>query len=545
MNNNENRPKVQGERSGAHGYGRSGNAGSRPNGNAGSRPNGNGRGKPGGRAFSKNGRSGGGVRKYTPKSAPESAAKPAPKPVDMSYLSDARLAASRSLDAWYRNGKYTNLEIDSYLNKCTLSDADRGLYTALVYGVTERLVTLDYIIAAYSSRKVSEIENQTMWALRLGVYQLVYMDRIPPHAAVSESVRIAGGISGGFVNGILRTFLRAGCAIPMPSESDTVTYLSVKYSVPAPLCRFWLNIYGRGGTVETLLADTLHRTPVTLRVNTLRHTPSEVLDALASSGTEAEISPYCGDVISLKASSPLTDGIGAGLYFVQDTASRLAVSALDAKPGDTVIDVCAAPGGKSVSCALDMDNRGRVYSFDLHENKLSLIRRMADLMGIDIITASSRDGRTPDESLIGKADRVICDVPCSGLGVIAKKPDIKYKNPDELTRLPDVQYAILSASAAYVKAGGMLLYSTCTLNPHENGGVVDKFLAEHPQFKPCDFVLADGKLKSDRGSLTLTPHEHGTDGFFMARLVRTEGTGDTEGTEGTEDTEDTEDTRPF
>jgi 16S rRNA (cytosine967-C5)-methyltransferase len=204
---------------------------------------------------------------------------------------------------------------------------------------------------------------------------------------------------------------------------------------------------------------------------------------------------------------------------VQDPASRLCVRALDPRPGETVIDTCAAPGGKSFSAAIDMKNRGSLYSFDLHENKISLIRKTADALGISILTAQAQNAKTPLPSLVGKADRVLCDAPCSGLGVIGKKPDIKYKPLSAVNALPEIQYAILTGASAYVRPGGVLVYSTCTLNPQENEQVVHRFLKANPAFSLTAFDLESAGKSSD-GMRTFFPHEDGCDGFFIAKMIR-------------------------
>jgi len=213
-------------------------------------------------------------------------------------------------------------------------------------------------------------------------------------------------------------------------------------------------------------------------------------------------------------------GANEGYFFIQDEASQICVEALGAESGELLIDVCSCPGSKSFGSAIRMENKGEIHSFDLHKSKLSLIERNALRLGIDIITAEERDGRRPDEALFGKADRVLCDVPCSGLGVIAKKPEIRYKDISEFARLPEIQYNILSESAKYVKRGGILVYSTCTVLPEENGENVKKFLSENPDFEAVEFSV--GGLLSQDGMLSLIPDEHNTDGFFVAKMKRKE-----------------------
>ena len=207
-----------------------------------------------------------------------------------------------------------------------------------------------------------------------------------------------------------------------------------------------------------------------------------------------------------------------GLCFVQDEASQLCVKALGARPNDFVIDTCSCPGGKSFGIALEMGNAGRLISLDLHESKLSLVENGAKRLGIEILETEVHNGTKPNEELVGKADRVLCDVPCSGLGVIAKKPEIRYKNIADFARLPEIQLAILENCSRYVKKGGVLVYSTCTVLPEENEENVEKFLSAHPEFAPCDFKV--GSVKSERGMLSLSPDKDGTDGFFVSKFIR-------------------------
>lgn len=425
-----------------------------------------------------------------------------------------RLAAAASLIAWEKNGRYANLEVAASLSDSAMNEADRALYTALVYGVIERVITLDHIIAGLSSRPLSEIDREALCALRLGIYQLTFMDRIPPHAAVSESVNAAPARSRGFVNALLRSYLRGGCRYTLP-EGDPLTRMSVEYSAPVELCAFWCERYGEELTAH-LLTSTTRNPDVTLRINPLQ-TSTE--DVLLDFQENASLCPLAPDMVTVKSAAHIADGIAAGKYIVQDPASRLCVRALDPQPGETVIDTCAAPGGKTLSAALDMGNEGQLIAFDLHENKLSLIRRTAASLGISILEVQARDARNPDPALIGTADRVLCDAPCSGLGVIGKKPDIKYKSLDSIRALPQIQYDILCGAAEYVRSGGTLVYSTCTLNPDENEHIVTRFLKEHPDFTAVDFDLGTAGGSTD-GRRTFYPHLDGCDGFFIAKMVR-------------------------
>ncbi len=432
----------------------------------------------------------------------------------------AREAAFSSLILCERDRKYSNLEIDAAIKKFALEGAEKGLYTTLVYGIIERKITLDYIISKLSSKPISELDANVITLLRLGLYQLIWLDRVPESAAVNETVNIAKKHTkaGGFVNAILRGFLReyGKDKLPYPDKSDKIEYLSVRYSC----CRDVVEILTKSvSDAEAVLAAFEETPDITLRVNTLKNTRDEILSHLEKEGVNAvptENSPFGIRLTDKKLTTSVTKLIDEGKVYIQDEASQIAVIAASPKPGDTVIDACACPGGKSFSAAILMENRGKVMSFDLHKNKLSLIRIGAEKLSVDIIETAVKDGGKFSEELAKVADLLICDAPCSGLGVIAKKPEIRYKSEAEISRLPEIQYAILANCANYVKHGGVLCYTTCTLNSDENEGVVERFLAANDSFVPENFTV--GGISSRDGMITLLPHLHKTDGFFITRL---------------------------
>ncbi len=417
----------------------------------------------------------------------------------------ARSLAMTSLLALERDGRYSNLEVDARLKSAALSPADRALYTRLVYGVTERRITLDWIIGRYSSRGAETLDPDVRCALRMGIYQLLWTDRIPEHAAVDESVNLVPQAARGYVNAVLRAFLRAEKRIEWPDRADGggLPYFSVKYSVPESLAAIYRDALDDPEELADLL-EALNREPhVGLRVNTMRLTAGE-----AAARTGGRLSETAPDLILLDSLTPdARAGLDEGLWFVQDEASRIVSAAVGALPGERVIDVCACPGGKSFSMALDMHDEGEILSFDLHANKLSLVEKGAAKLGLSAVHAAARDARDPDPSLIGTADRVLCDAPCSGLGVIAKKPDVRYKDPAAFARLPGIQREILDGASRYVKPGGVLVYSTCTLNRAENEETAAAFLAAHPAFEAEE-------------SRVFLPHRDGCDGFFMAKMRR-------------------------
>ena len=423
----------------------------------------------------------------------------------------AREAAYRSLMLCERDRKYSNLEIDSSIRRFGLEGADKGLYTALVYGVIERRITLDYFIGKLSSKPVDAL------------YQLIWMDRIPDSAAVNETVNLAKKNlprAAAFINAVLRNFLRTVDRdfLPYPDKTNEDGYLSVRYSCAADV----IAVLKRSvDNVRAVLEAFESHPDVTLRVNTLKTSRDEIMSRLASEGITAvptAFSPYGIRLTDKSLPSTVSELISNGYVYIQDEASQLASCVAAPAPGGVLIDCCACPGGKSFSSAILMENRGRVYSFDLHKNKLSLVNSGAKRLAIDIIETAEKNGSVFDGALEEAADSVLCDVPCSGLGVIAKKPEIRYKSADEIERLPKIQYSIIKNASRYVKHGGVLCYSTCTLNKAENVDVVERFISENPEYAMEEFAF--GELSSNNGMLTLLPHIHGTDGFFIAKFRR-------------------------
>ena len=423
---------------------------------------------------------------------------------------------SLALDVLTRceNGGYSNIALDTVIKRNNLSSSDRALMTALIYGVIERKITLDYIIASLSSIPNSKIEKDTRNILRMGLYQLIYMKKIPAHAALNETVELANKRSKGFVNAILRSYQREGDKIVFPDQSDKVKYLSVTYSVGESLICALLDAYSFEECKNMLNAFS-QIAPITLRVNNLKASRDEILSELEGA-RKTDFSPD-GIILDNAAVSEL-ECLKDGRVTVQDEASQICVRTLGAQKGDVVFDVCACPGSKSFGAAMTMENEGEIFAFDIHENKLSLVEKGAERLGISIISTKAQDARKPIEELFGGADKIICDVPCSGFGVISKKPEIRYKDVEESENLPKIQYDILENVQNYLKVGGTLVYSTCTILPDENENNIKKFLENHKNFELIPFSV--GELEVESGMITLLPHTHHTDGFFIAKLKK-------------------------
>lgn len=423
-------------------------------------------------------------------------------------MESVRELALSVLNKCFAAEQYSNLALDTAIKRNGLSDVDRALLTALVYGTLEKRLTLDFTIERFCNRPLDSLELSICNLLRMGVYQLAFLDRVPDHAAVNETVAAAPKKARGLVNAVLRAFLRAQKQLSYPQkEADPIGYLSVRYSFAPPICEKFVAIYGMERT-ESLLNAFCKKPPLTLRVNTIKCTREELIRALRRGGASAQPTALSKSGVKVSG-APVTAlaGFDEGLFFVQDEASQLCTEALDAGRGMRVLDTCACPGSKSFGIAADMQNEGEILSCDLHANKLSLVQSGAARLGISILSTQARDARAPLDEWDASFDRVLCDVPCSGFGVFAKKPELRYKDVKKSERLPQIQLEILKTSARYLKKGGRAVYSTCTLLPEENAQVVQAFLAERSDFE----------LLRER---TLFPDTDGTDGFYFAVLQR-------------------------
>ena len=417
------------------------------------------------------------------------------------------------------NGKYVNLSLSSRrVDK--LSGEERSFLTVLLYTVAERKITYDYYISAISGRSLDKIDPTTLNILRIGMCQIADIASVPDHAAVNETVALARNPGEkSFVNGVLRQAARLNKdgKLPLPPREKKVSrYLSVAYSFPQWLVKHFISLYGEEDT-EKLLSHFNTARYTDLTVNLTRTDKEQYTRMLTDAGYTPipTVETKLGIRLPGSVNPKSLPGFEDGLFFVQDSACAVSAEALGAQKGDKVIDVCACPGGKSFAAAILTDN-GEVTSFDIHDSKLSLIEDGAARLGLTHVSVGQCDAEKPRMDLFGSFDKVICDVPCSGLGVLGKKPDIRHRDNQSLQKLPELQYSILSASKNYLKDNGVILYSTCTLNPEENERVVERFLSENGEFSPVDFTV--GELTSTSGMLTLLPHVHGTDGFFIAKL---------------------------
>lgn len=444
-------------------------------------------------------------------------------------MKTSRQLAFDTLLGVFRDGAYSNIAFDRSARESGLDREQTAFAAALVYGVLERSIGLDYAIEKYLKKGIASLDVEILVILRMGFYQLVYMNSVPDRAAVDESVRLVSYArktsAKGFVNAVLRSFLRDEKRLALP-EGDRLDRLGAAYSCPRWLLAQWEEQYGEE-IAEGLAAAALERPPLTVRVNTLRTTRDALVASLGESGVSARPHELLEDCLILEGSGSLErlPQHREGLFHVQDAASQLCVLALDPQPGCRLLDLCAAPGSKSFTAAERMENRGEICAFDLHEHKLRLIEEGAERLGIDILHTALRDGAAPAGPEPAPADRVLCDVPCSGFGVIRRKPEIKYREERSFAGLPEIQLAILSRAASLLKPGGKLVYSTCTTNRRENGDVVRTFLSQNNSFYPLQLPPVFSKIGGmddfgDGSAATLLPYLTGTDGFYVALLGR-------------------------
>ena len=436
-------------------------------------------------------------------------------------MNPARNCALKALIQFRREKAWTDLYLKNSLTQ--LSPEDAALATAITYGVLQNMSLIDFYIAQYSSIKLNKIMPQVLDALRCGVYQILFMDRIPPFAAVNETVTLvkkhANPRAGAFANAVLRKIVSAKDNLPAVPNNNPTSYLATAYSHPEWLVKKLADQFGIDETAQIIEANN-KEAPLYIRVNTLKTDADSLISILGKQGITATKITGLDNALLCNGEKPLhlTDEFKSGLFYIQDLASQLAVSLLAPTPGDSVIDMCSAPGGKSITAAQHMDNKGSVKAFDIHEHKINIIDQNAKKYGTSIIKAAVNDSSVFMPELAATADKVICDVPCSGLGIIRKKPDIRFKDADSINDLPDIQLRILKNAASYLKPGGRLLYSTCTVIREENTDIITKFLCENPDFSlvPFDAPIT-GKTP---GYITLLPHRHNCDGFFIAVLDR-------------------------
>ena len=438
--------------------------------------------------------------------------------------SPARMTALRVLVSCRTNNSWADAALKAQLSRDGLSGADAALCSRIVYGVMQNRMLLDHYIGCFCSQKPDHLQPPLLDILRIGAYQILYLDKVPDSAAVNEAVEmtkiVKKGQAAGLINAVLRKISQNKNDLPAIPDRDSERYLSIKYSHPKWLVKRLVNLLG-AEEAEAYLAANNGVAPLTAQVNPMKTTAEKLMAELAEAGVTATVHPWVSGCLELSGTGDLTalPAFQRGEFLVQDPAARLVSLIAEIKPGQNVLDVCSAPGGKSFSAAFAMENNGSIISCDLHENKLKRIREGAERLGITCIETQAADGRVFRPEWEGAFDTVLVDAPCSGLGIIRKKPDTRYKKADDLFTLPMIQAAILDNAARYVRPGGTLVYSTCTVLPEENEQVSDAFLAEHPDFVG-EAITLPAPVGRVEGGLTLWPQRHGTDGFYICRMKR-------------------------
>ena len=448
----------------------------------------------------------------------------------MQVTVNPRHAAFLTLLRIEKERSYADILIDQELTKGQLTGADRGLYTELVYGTLRKKGNLDYILGRFSKTQPAKLERAVIILLRLGLYQIFCLDRVPVSAAVNETVNLAKILApkaAGFINAVLRSADRGRDSITYPHPgSDAIGYLAARYSHPAWMVAEWLEQLGFA-EAEALAAAFSAPPPFTVRVNRLKSDRDTLTAQLKCEGVTAIPCRFAPDALQLTSSISLSRlaSFTDGLFTVQDEASQLATLLLAPAPGDDILDLCAAPGGKTTYLAELTEDRAAITACDLHPRKLELIRTTAARLGIKTVTTKALDATKSLAPLLPKCfDRILVDAPCSGLGVIHRNPEGKWwKEPSDPPRLAVIQTAILASAAERLKPGGVLLYSTCSTSTTEDEMVVTDFLSGHADFmiEPVSSVLPQAAaMETAQGFLRSWPHRHGMDGFFAARLRR-------------------------
>lgn len=440
-----------------------------------------------------------------------------------------RQAACETLLRIHKEGGFADRLIDRGLSTGTLTGPDRALYAELVFGVLRRQGTLDHILVQLLEKPMAELDPPALIILRIGLYQLTCLDRIPESAAVNESVNLAKLITpgaSGLVNAVLRNYLRRRETIRFPDISaNPAAAIAAVHSQPEWLVEQWIDQLG-AAEAERLAEASSEQPPLTLRANTLRSSRDELLRECARHGIEAKPCRFSSDGITITGRHSISTlpGFDAGLFAVQDEASQLAGQLLGAEPGERIWDACSAPGGKACHIAQLMGDRGELVATDISRSKLTLVNENTRRLGISSVSTAVADLHQPDTFPPGSFDRILLDAPCSGLGVIRRNPEAKWRlSSGDITRLGAIQKTVLKNAAARLKPGGILLYSTCSTSEAENELVVEDFLLHHPGFvlENLNGIFAGlSDLIEFRGMFRAWPHRHGMDGFFAARIKR-------------------------
>lgn len=438
---------------------------------------------------------------------------------------NAREIAYKVLLDIEKNKNYSNMSINKHFKEVKLSNQDRGLATEIIYGVIENKYYIDYIIDKLSKVKTNKMEIYVKTLLRMGIYQILFLNSISDYAAVNETVNLAKKNSpkvSGFINGVLRNVIRQKETIGKINVKDDIDYLSIKYSYDKWLIRNWMIHFGKDFTMDLLEANS-EKPSLYLRTNTLKITRDELIQKLEEQGIKASKVNVVEEAIKVENLKNIENNslYKDGLFTVQDVSSMLVAKVMDPKENTLALDICSAPGGKTTHIATLMKDNGTVISRDIYDHKLKLIKSSCSRLGLKSVQVEEFDGMKLDPDSMNKFDYVLADVPCSGLGIIKRKPEIKYKDKEDFRSLPPIQKRILENAARYVKVGGTLIYSTCTIQDSENIDIINEFLQKNRNFELTPIKEVNVDLDNqENGYMKIYPNIHGMDGFFIAKLTR-------------------------
>ncbi|MBR2740485.1 MAG: 16S rRNA (cytosine(967)-C(5))-methyltransferase RsmB [Oscillospiraceae bacterium] len=431
-------------------------------------------------------------------------------------------ARKKAIDCLLRceRGGFSNLVLLQELASSGLDARDRGFCTALVYGTLSRKLTADSILSSCLDRPLAKLDAEVLEILRAGVYQIFWMDSVPARAAISESVDLCRAFrkssAAGLVNAVLRRCSALELESVINSASDENEKVSLRYSVCPELAEMFRRQYGTGA--EEILASFFEPSDTYLRVNTLITDEDSAIAHLKDEGIETEKTELPGCLRIVSGFSGRSSMITSGEVRIQSLPAQFAAHAVNAVPGDTLLDMCSAPGGKTMCLAQDMHNEGRLIALDSSPRRLELVRKAASRERINIVETICSDASEYHSDM--QFDAVLCDVPCSGYGEMASKPELRYKSPAVSEPLPEIQYSILCNAARMVRDGGRIVYSTCTVLERENRDVIDRFLAEHRQFRLALPEMVPSFASVDRDMISFVPGKGGSEGFFVAAMVK-------------------------
>ncbi len=416
---------------------------------------------------------------------------------------------------------FSNLTLNSTLNNIELSDKDKAVISRIFYGVIERKITLEYIISMYSSKPLQKLDKEVVLILCIGLYQLKYMDSIPDNVVVNESVELikqkGKNSAAGFINAVLRNFIRDDKKIK--DAGNELDNLSIQYSCPVTLIKKWMAEYDKSDIIS-LLESSVKSSDITVKVNNTKISCDELISKFEKYSVFATKCSMLDNCLKLRNSGSIEKFslYMDGLFHVQDISSQLCCMALNVNQDDSVLDICAAPGGKTFTIAEMAGGRCKITACDLHQKRVDLIKNGAERLGLTNINAIQNDAKIYNED-IGLFDKILCDVPCSGFGVIRSKPEIKYKSLKDIDNLPEIQYSILKMASRYLKVGGELVYSTCSINRDENDKIIDRFLNEFPEFCGVNFLEDIGRPFGGYKA-TIFPCDFDSDGFFVSKIKK-------------------------